>query len=140
MSKSTSTKSLADSTMAMLGQAMDRNSRLAEAPNPPAKAPAVLTPAAATIPPPASPAIARPRPTAQARPLRTSGLRFTTQDHERINRIINQALSLGQRIPMSDAVRLALIGYNPKSLTTADLTALQATDGRVRRCANSESQ
>jgi hypothetical protein len=138
MSKSTSTKSLADSTMAMLGQAMDRNSRLAAAPSPPAKAPAVPTPAAATIPP-SSQAIARPRPTAPTRPLRTSGLRFTAQDHERINRIINQALSLGQRIPMSDAVRLALIGYNPKSLTTADLTALQATDGRMRRRANSES-
>jgi hypothetical protein len=139
MTKSTSTKSLADSTMAMLGQAMDRNSRLAEAPHPPAKAPAVPTPAAATIPPPPSPPIARPRPAAPTRPLRTSGLRFTAQDHERINRIINQALSLGHRIPMSDAVRLALIGYNPKSLTTADLASLQATDGRLRRRANRES-
>lgn len=139
MSKSTSTKSLADSTMAMLGQAMDRNSRLAEAPNPPAKAMPVPTPATATLPPPPSPAITRPRPAAPTRPLRTSGLRFTAQDHERINRIINQALSLGYRIPMSDAVRVALIGYNPKSLTTADLTALQATDGRMRRRANSES-
>jgi hypothetical protein len=54
-------------------------------------------------------------------------------DHQRINGIINQALSLGQRIPMSDAIRLALIAYNPKSLTTADIAAVQATDGRMRR-------
>jgi hypothetical protein len=66
-------------------------------------------------------------------------LRFTAQNHERINRIINQALSLGLRIPMSDAVRLALIGHDPKLRATADLTALQATDGRARRRANSES-
>jgi phage baseplate assembly protein W len=64
---------------------------------------------------------------------RTSGLRFTAPYRERINRIINQALSLGERIPMSDAVRLALIAYDPRSLTTADLAALHATDGRLRR-------
>jgi hypothetical protein len=73
------------------------------------------------------------------RPLRTNGLRFTAQNRERVNRIIKQALSLGLRIPMSDAVRLALIGYDPKLHATANLTALQATDGRVRRRANSES-
>jgi hypothetical protein len=70
--------------------------------------------------------------------VRTSGLRFTAHDHERINRIINQALSLGERIPMSDAVRLALIAYDPRSLTTADLAALHATDGRIRRRAASQ--
>jgi hypothetical protein len=138
MTKSTpTTKSLADSTMALLGKAMDRNSHLAATVPPPAKAPAPVAVAAiASLPgPPVTrmPAVAPTRPA-----VRTSGLRFTAHDHERINRIINQALSLGERIPMSDAVRLALIAYDPRSLTTADLAALHATDGRIRRRAASQ--
>jgi hypothetical protein len=37
------------------------------------------------------------------------------------------------QIRIGAEVRLALIGYNPKSLTIADLTALQAADGRTGR-------
>jgi hypothetical protein len=133
MSKSSATKTLADSTMALLGQAMDRNSRLATPAAPPPTTPMPGAPPVAAL------ASAPPR-AAGARPLavpvrpaiRTSGLRFTAQDHQRINRIINRSLSLGQRIPMSDAVRLALKAYDPQSLTDADLAALDATDGRLR--------
>ncbi len=118
--------------MALLGQAMDRNSRLAAPIPPPPKAPAPPV-AIASIAPPA-PAVTRTHPVTPVRAvLRTSGLRFTAPDHKRINGIINQALSLGERIPMSDAVRLALIAYDPRSLTAADLAALQATDGRMRQ-------
>jgi len=104
MSKSSSTQSLADSAMAKLGQAMVRNSTLAAAaPVPPAPAPAVTATTPAPIPTPQV-RVQQPR-----RPVRhnlhTSGLRFTAQDHERINRIINQALSMGERIPMSSLRR-----------------------------------
>ena len=119
--------------MALLGKAMDRNSRLAASVPTPANAPAPPVTAASIAPPPA-PAVTRIPAVIPVRPaVRTSGLRFTAHDHERINRIINQALSLGERIPMSDAVRLALIAYDPRSLTTADIAALHATDGRMRR-------
>jgi hypothetical protein len=138
MSKPTPTKSLAESTMAMLGQAMDRNSQLVASARPVAAAPIASVPAAVAAPTPPAPVstfVAEPQSHARnARPnIRTSGLRFTSQDHDRINRIINQALSIGQRIPMSDAVRLALIAYDPRMLRTSDITALQATDGRIRR-------
>ncbi|MEI8194336.1 MAG: hypothetical protein WCI73_00345 [Phycisphaerae bacterium] len=135
MSKSSTTQSLADSTMALLGKAMDRNSRLAAPPPvvPPLNALVPPLPAAASTGAPVA-VVVRTRPiTSPPRIVRTSGLRFTAQDHQRINRILNQALALGERIPMSDAVRLALIAYDPRALTTADLMALQATDGRMRR-------
>ena len=129
MSKPSTTVSLADSAMAKLGQAMDRNSTLAAA--------ATLPQPAVSSPPPAS----MPTPPARAQQprrlvrhsLRTSGLRFTAQDHERINRTINQALSMGERIPMSDAVRLALLAYDPRTLTHEQLAALRAANGRMTR-------
>ena len=39
---------------------------------------------------------------------------------------------MGERIPMSDAVRLALMAYNPTSLSVSDLQGLNALDGRTR--------
>ena len=134
MTKSMPTKSLAESTMALLGQAMDRNTRLTSSVVTPMKALASPALPDVPVPPLQTVALPRPRPIPPIpHPIRTSGLRFTAMDHQRINGIINQALSLGQRIPMSDAIRLALIAYNPKSLTTADIAAVQATDGRMRR-------
>lgn len=134
MTKSMPTKSLADSTMALLGQAMDRNTRLTSSVVTPMKAPASPALPAVPVAPLRTAAVPRMRPTPPIpHTIRTSGLRFTAMDHQRINGIINQALSLGQRIPMSDAIRLALIAYNPKSLTAADIAAVQATDGRMRR-------
>ena len=131
MSKPSSTQSLADSAMAKLEQAMDRNSTLAAAATLPPPAPAVSPTPPASMPP--LPVRAQHPRRLVRHTLRTSGLRFTAQDHDRINRTINQALSMGERVPMSDAVRLALQAYDPRTLTHEQLAALRAANGRMTR-------
>jgi hypothetical protein len=132
----TTTKSAADSAMALLGQAMDRNTRLAASPVVAATTPQAF-PVEQTSP--QAPGAANPTPIRPASPKRagrrqgrTTGLRLTPEDHARINGILKQALGMGERIPMSDAVRLALMAYNPAVLSESDLEGLNALDGRTR--------
>lgn len=124
MQTKNSSKTQADSIMNLLGKAMDRNTALIDS----APTVALVTVAKATTAP------SRPKPTAQAvaRYTPNTGMRLNARDHEKINKIIAQGMKHGERLTMSNAIRLALFAYDEGKMSQSDIRGLRAHDGRSR--------
>lgn len=117
----------ADHTLDKLTQVMERNKQHQT----PAMVTAAVHASTAFRPNPAAPVVL------QARIRRNStGIRLKPDEEERVRAILRQGLALNETLTLSDALKIALMEYDPRNLTPAAVQALRIKDGRAKRAAS----